>query len=104
MLFALFYYIICDTHTFEDRKNLTINMVQNEFKETVTDVIIKNVTIIGLYAFYLWSNNLNIQFQEPITLKSIESLAFYKCENLKSISIPSSVQEIGVTHLNLVQI
>ena len=95
MLFALFYYIICHSVTFEDNYQLTQTMVKEKMNETITEVFIKKINIIGYSAFYECSSIEYVSFQEPITLTKIFSRAFYECTELKSISIPSSVKKIG---------
>ena len=95
MLFALFYYIICHKVTFEDKDELTQTMVKEKMNETIIEVFIKNINIIGYRAFEKCSNIEYVSFQEPITLTKILSRAFYECTELKSISIPSSVKKIG---------
>ena len=69
MLFALFYYIICHKVTFEDKDELTQTMVKEKMNETITEVFIKNIRIIGEYAFQDCSNIEYVSFQEPCILK-----------------------------------
>ena len=71
MLFILFYYIICDTYTFENKEELTQAMVKEAMKKAITDVLIKNISIIGNQAFYGYSKLESVSFQEPIILTTI---------------------------------
>ena len=93
MLLVLFYFIRCDSLTFENKENLTQSMVKEEMngKENINDIIIKNISVIGFQAFYRCSSLISISFQEPLILTTIKWSAFSECTELKSISIPSSV-------------
>ena len=71
MLFILFYYIICDSVTFEDESELTEDMVKEKMNNTVTEVFIKNINVIGTQAFFECSNIEHVSFQEPIILTTI---------------------------------
>mgnify|MGYP004711186679 CR=1 FL=1 len=71
MLFILFYYIICDSVTFENMETLTQSVVQEKMKETITEVFIKNISIIGDQAFYYFPSLEYVSFQEPLILTSI---------------------------------
>ncbi|MBE6341529.1 MAG: leucine-rich repeat domain-containing protein [Bacteroidales bacterium] len=53
------------------------------------------VTSIGDYAFHECSQIESVTFSEGTQLKSIGVLAFWCCDALKSISIPTSVTAIG---------
>ncbi|WP_207652013.1 leucine-rich repeat protein, partial [Clostridium beijerinckii] len=53
----------------------------------------KNVTGIGIAAFYNYRNLNSITIPEGVT--SIGHAAFYYCTNLKSVTIPESVTSIG---------
>ena len=72
MLALLFYSIISDEYTFSDRLELTKEDVKDAMKKhtNITDVIIENINKIGYGAFYY-------------------------CEEIKSVSISSSVDTIG---------
>ena len=72
MLALLFYSIISDEYTFSDRLELTKEDVKDAMKKhtNITDVIIENINKIG-------------------------DGAFYYCEEIKSVSISSSVDTIG---------
>ena len=96
MLLVLFYFIRCDSLTFENKENLTQSMVKEEMngKENINDIIIKNISVIGFQAFYRCSSLISISFQEPLILTTIKGSAFSECTELKSISIPYSVQII----------
>ena len=94
MLFILFYHIICNSITFHDTDKLTQLMVNKEMNEAITEVFIKNISVIGNKAFYGCSNIEYVLFQEPLILTTIEESAFEECKELKSILIPSSVQLI----------
>ena len=98
MLLVLFYFIRCDSLTFENKENLTQSMVKEEMngKENINDIIIKNISVIGFQAFYRCSSLISISFQEPLILTTIKGSAFSDCKKLKSISIPSSVQIINI--------
>ena len=69
MLITLFYSIFCENITFENIDTLTKDMVQQQMKETITEVFIKNIRIIGEYAFQDCSNIEYVSFQEPCILK-----------------------------------
>ncbi len=66
------------------------------FCEKLNSVIIgKNVSIIEERSFF-WCRNLeNVEFSENSKLTTIGNNAFENCDNLKSITIPSSVTTIG---------
>ena len=56
-------------------------------------VIIKGVTGIGKYAFYMCENMTNVIIPEGVAV--IGEGAFYNCEKLSSVSIPEGVTSIG---------
>ena len=69
MLITLFYSIICESITFENTDTLSQKMVQQQMKETITEVFIKNIRIIFDIAFLDCSNIEYVSFQEPCILK-----------------------------------
>ena len=71
MLITLFYSIFCENITFENIDTLTKDMVQQQMKETITEVFIKNISIIGDQAFYYFPSLEYVSFQEPLILTSI---------------------------------
>lgn len=73
------------------------------YLQTIT--IPASVLTIGSYAFRSNMHICNGDFNTPLTeveilgnnLKSIESYAFYHCEKLATITIPSSISSIGIS-------
>ena len=119
MLVLLLYSIVCDAITFEDIYMLTQKDVKEAMNKSITNVILKNITIIGENAFknceYMKSISIpssvesigaiafgccskleSVSFGNKSNLTNIEYFAFGDCKELKSISIPSSVKSIEV--------
>lgn len=77
----------------------TKNYYVSGYSGTETDVIIPNtykgvpVTEIGVYAFQNCENLVSISL--PSSLNTLGNYAFYNCENLVSISLPGSLKTIG---------
>ena len=118
MLILLFYSIVCDEITFEDKNMLTQNDVRKAMNKNITKVILKNISIIeenafknckymklisipssvksiGRSAFYNCPKLESVSFEKESKLTEINNSVFKHCRELKSISVPSSVKSIG---------
>ncbi len=69
------------------------------YNTKVTGITIPNTVInISSMAFTGWSNLQTVNFESGSKLKVIQRYAFNGCSKLTSITIPASVQEIGVLY------
>ncbi len=67
----------------------------------VTSVTIPNTIVnISSMAFWGWSSLHTVNFESGSQVKVIQRYAFGNCDKLTDITIPASVQEIGVLYTN----
>lgn len=65
-------------------------------KNIKTVRISKTVKIIGQAAFFNCQNLVDVTFEEGSMLEEIGSEAFYYCDSLETINVPSSLQKLGL--------